>query len=464
MSRTHRCGPVSSRNASPSPARARESRPAVTILRAFPSAPRRPSARYIHRPRRELGGPRAPSFPVPRCMHYRPPRRSAHRIVPQQLETTLEVDDGIVRTGRARSVHHSRSPPPRALMNVRAARMRGRAANRRKPVSRTLARVSAGWRTGLPGPVIVLQAGTAVNYFGTGLILPFEIIYLHQARGFPTATAGLVLATVMGTAAVVTPSSGALLDRFRAKPILITGNLASALGYAGFAFVDRPWQAFVCSAVGGAGFGVANTANQVLSLTLVSAEQRASSIALRRVAGNFGLGSGATVAGFIVASANNLRAFQALYLFDGLTFAVFALVVLVGIPSPRLAKAASASDRGTGFRAVAHDRLFLILIAANIVLVMTGGALFSNILAPFAKAHTPVGPGEIGVVIFINTFFIVVAQIPATRVVKRMRRTHALAATSALFAIGLLAVLLATLTSSALTAAIVLAGVAIVIA
>ena len=95
---------------------------------------------------------------------------------------------------------------------------------------------------------------------------------------------------------------------------------------------------------------------------------------------------------------------------------------------------------------------------------MTGGALFSNILAPFAKAHTPVGPGEIGVVFFINTFFIVVAQIPATRVVKRMRRTHALAATSALFAIGLLAVLLATLTSSALTATTVLAGVAIVIA
>src|SRR6202034_464020 len=211
-------------------------------------------------------------------------------------------------------------------------------------------------------------------------------------------------------------------------------------------------------------FGVASTANQVLSLALVSAEQRASSIALRRVAGNFGLGSGATVAGFIVASASDLRAFQALYLFDGVTFVVFALVVLVGTPNPRLANAASASGRGTGFRAVARDRLFLILIAANIVLVMTGGAFFSNILAPFAEAHTPVGPGEIGVVFFINTFFIVVDQIPATRVVKRMRRTHALAATSALFAIGLLAVLLATRTSSTLTATAVLAGVAIVIA
>ena len=201
-----------------------------------------------------------------------------------------------------------------------------------------------------------------------------------------------------------------------------------------------------------------------MSLTLVSAEQRASSIALRRVAGNFGLGSGATVAGFIVASADDLRAFQALYLFDGLTFAVFALIVLIGIPNPRLADAAPARGRGTGLQAVAHDRLFLILIAANLVLVVTGGALFSNILAPFAKAHTPVGPDEIGVVIFVNTFFIVVAQIPAARVVKRMRRARALAATSALFAIGLLAVLLATLTSSALTATIVLTGVAIVIA
>jgi MFS family permease len=106
----------------------------------------------------------------------------------------------------------------------------------------------------------------------------------------------------------------------------------------------------------------------------------------------------------------------------------------------------------------------LALIAGNLALVMIGGAFFSNILPPFAVAHTPVGPGEIGVVVFLNTFFIVVAQVPATRVVARMRRTHALAATSAIFAVGLLAVLLATQTRSTLAATLVLAGVAIVIA
>jgi MFS family permease len=278
-----------------------------------------------------------------------------------------------------------------------------------------LARVFAVWRTGLPRPVVVLQGGFALNFFGTGLILPFEIIYLHAVRGFSTATAGLVLGTVMATAAVVTLPSGALLDRFSANRILIAGNLVNAVGYGGLAFVHRPWQGFVCSAVGGAGFGFVGTASQVLTLTLVPPEQRAASSALRRVAGNFGLGLGATVAGLVVAAAHHqLRVFQGLYLFDAVSFVVFALVVLVWIPNPVVATAASTSDSGGGFRVVVRDRLLLALVGGNLALVMIGGAYFSNILPPFAVAHTPVGAGEIGVVVFINTFFIVVAPGTAT--------------------------------------------------
>src|SRR5690349_20988298 len=244
-------------------------------------------------------------------------------------------------------------------------------------MSNSLARVVAVWRTGLPRPVLVLQGGNALNYFGTGLLLPFEIIYLHTVRGFSTATAGLVLATVMATAAVVTLPSGALLDCFSAKSILIAGNLVNAFGYGGLAFVHRPWQGFVCSAVGGAGFGFVGTAGQVLTLTLVPVELRAASTALRRVSGNFGLGLGATVAGFIVAAAHHhLHAFQGLYLFDTVTFAVFALVVLLGIPNPGVANAASTSRNGQGFRAVVRDRLLLALIAGNLALVMIGGAYF----------------------------------------------------------------------------------------
>jgi MFS family permease len=322
----------------------------------------------------------------------------------------------------------------------------------------------AGWRTGLPRPVLILQAGNALNYFGYGLVLPFEIIYLHQIRGFSTSTAGLILAAVMGSAAIVTPPTGALLDRYSAKAIVVAGNLASTLGYAGFAFVDRPWQAFACSVAGGVGFGMAGTANRTLVVRLVTPEQRAATFALNRVAGNFGIGAGATVAGFIVAAAQRLSSFQLLYLFDALTFAGFALLVLAAIPSPRAEITAATDANGTGFRAVARDRVFLTVIAANIVLVVVGHTFFSNILPPFAKAHTPIGPAEIGIITLANTAFIVIAQIPAVRLVARMRRTHAFGATSALFAVALLAVLPATLVHSALAATGVLIGVAIVLA
>ena len=331
-------------------------------------------------------------------------------------------------------------------------------------MNRRVSHLIAGWRTGLSRPVLILQAGNALNYFGYGLILPFEIIYLHQIRGFSTSTAGLVLAATMGTAAIATPPTGALLDRYSAKAIVVAGSLASALGYAGFAYVDLPWQAFACSIVSGAGIGAAGTANRTLTIRLVKREQRTAAFAVNRVAGNFGIGSGATVAGFIVAFAQRLSSFQTLYFFDAVTYAAFALIVLAAVPSPRAETITATDANGTGFRAVARDRLFLTVIAANIVLVVVGHTFFSNILPPFAKTHTPLGPAAIGIILLVNTSFVVIAQIPAVRVVARMRRTHAFAAASALFAVSLLAVLPATLIHSELAATSLLAGVAIVFA
>ena len=322
----------------------------------------------------------------------------------------------------------------------------------------------SGWRTGLARPVQILQAGNALNYFGYGLIVPFEIIYLHHIRGFSTSTAGLVLAVTMGTAASVTPPTGALTDRYSAKAIVVAGSFASAVGYAGFAFVERPWQAFACSILGGAGLGAAGTANRTLVVRLVTPEQRPAAFALNRVGGNFGIGAGATIAGFIVAAAPQLSSFQILYFVDAVTFAGFALIVLAAVPSPPAVSAAATVASGTGFRAVARDRVFVNVIAANIVLVVVGHTFFSNILSPFAAAHTTVGPAAIGIIFLVNTSFIVIAQIPAVRVVARMRRTLGFAATSALFAVALLAVLPATLIHSELAAASILAGVAIVFA
>lgn len=311
--------------------------------------------------------------------------------------------------------------------------------------------------------VLLLQAGNAFSWFGYGLILPFEIIYLHQLRGFSTATAGLVLGAILGVGTLVTLPSGALLDRFRPKPILIAANLASALGYAGLAFVDRPWQAFACAVVGGGGVGVTRTANQTLLITLITPEQRVASFALGRAAQNLGLGAGAAVAGFVISSAQELRSFQALYLFDAITYAALALVVLAVVPN-RPAAAAGPGTEGEGFRAIARDGRFLIVIAVNLILIIVGYALFANILPPFVKGHTHVGPGAIGLLFGFNAFFVAFAQLPATRLFKRVHRARTFAAASGFFAIALLGVLPATLIHSELAATALLCAVATVIA
>src|SRR6478752_10774052 len=43
-------------------------------------------------------------------------------------------------------------------------------------MNRRVSQIIAGWRTGLSRPALILQGGNALNYFGYGLVLPFEII------------------------------------------------------------------------------------------------------------------------------------------------------------------------------------------------------------------------------------------------------------------------------------------------
>jgi hypothetical protein len=135
------------------------------------------------------------------------------------------------------------------------------------------------------------------------------------------------------------------------------------------------------------GVGAARTAKQTLLITLVTPEQRAASFAVGRVASNLGLGSGGTVAGFILASAQHLRSFQTLYLFDAITYAALALVVLAMVPNRRAAAAhAGAVERG--FRAVARDRRFLIVIAVNIVLIIVGYTLSPVVIGGSGERRT----------------------------------------------------------------------------
>ena len=70
---------------------------------------------------------------------------------------------------------------------------------------------------GLPRELWIVQLGIFLNYLGWGSVLPFEVIYLHEGRGFSLGTAGAVIGILTGLAVVAAPVAGPIIDRVGAR-------------------------------------------------------------------------------------------------------------------------------------------------------------------------------------------------------------------------------------------------------
>src|ERR1700758_4182258 len=94
--------------------------------------------------------------------------------------------------------------------------------NRRRAGVRTASRAVRGRLSlGLSRELWLVQAGIFLNMLGYGAVLPFELIYLHDARGFSLSVAGVVVGALTGVAIVTAPVAGPLIDRFGARRIAV---------------------------------------------------------------------------------------------------------------------------------------------------------------------------------------------------------------------------------------------------
>jgi len=63
-------------------------------------------------------------------------------------------------------------------------------------------------------------AGNTVSMLGTGLVIAFILIYLHQVRGVALPVVGGLLTASAGAGLLVVPLVGILLDRIGARRVL----------------------------------------------------------------------------------------------------------------------------------------------------------------------------------------------------------------------------------------------------
>ena len=294
---------------------------------------------------------------------------------------------------------------------------------------------------GLPRPVWLLQAGGLANMFGNGLVVPFLIIYLHNVRGVSLGVAGLVAASNAAEALISGPVGGALADRVGPRRVLTGSLVVMAVAYSLFPLIREPWHAFALNALAGLGSGAFWPSQGSLLTRLSPAHRRHAAFAQQRVTMNLGIGLGALVGG-VIASADSPHSFTALFALDGVTFLAFA-VLLRRVPSPPPAggEDAHAARSGGGFGSVLRHRPFMAFMGLNTIVIAASIAPFSELFPVFARGEAGVSEGGIGLIFFLNTFAVVVMQLPVARLVEGHRRMLALSAMGVLFAVTWLVVL-----------------------
>jgi MFS family permease len=257
-------------------------------------------------------------------------------------------------------------------------------------------------------------------------------------RGFSLGTAGLVLATTGAVSLLAGPAVGVVIDRIGGRATLAAALVLLAVGFGSYPLIHEPWHAFLASAVAGVGNAGFWPSQSALLAGLTPPARRHAAFALQRVTRNLGIGLGG-VAGGLIATTSSPGSFTVLFLVDAATFLVF-VAMLAFVPEPELPAEDESLAPGR-YADVLRDRVFLGIVVLNVLFVSAGYAQF-ELLPVFAKNEAGVTEAGIGLIFFVNTLVIVLAQFPVSKGLEGRRRMPALAVMCALWAGAWLVVLL----------------------
>jgi MFS family permease len=279
---------------------------------------------------------------------------------------------------------------------------------------------------GLSREVWLVQIGIFLNMLGYGAVLPFEVIYLTDGRGFSLGLAGFIIGAIFVAAIVAAPFAGPLIDRVGARAATAGAGIALATGYAGLAFAHTPMQAFAAAAVAGVGNGVLNPGQSTLLAALAPAEVRHRATAVSRVATNAGMGIGVVLGGFI--AAYGLNGFVTLYLLNAVTYLVYVFVLVAVVR-----ESARPEPVVGGYHAVLRDRALLHLALINVAMIAVGWGVFTWLAPPYASSDIGLSTQLIGLLLLTNTLAVVIAQVPIAKLAEGRRRVILMALSAILF-------------------------------
>lgn len=290
----------------------------------------------------------------------------------------------------------------------------------------------------LPREGRLLLTVVAFQFIGTGLVLPFWVVYLHEIRDFGLDTTGLLLALLPAAGFVIVTPAGVFIDRVGARTAMVASLVLTGVGQAVMAFADTVPLAVTGLWLVGSGFGMSWPASQSMVAAVVPSAIRQRYFGMNFALLNLGIGIGGIIGGFY-ADVDRPVTFQIMYLVEACSY-LPALALLLGplrgvagAPEP---SAEHTAGRKTGYVAVLRRPGVAALTALSFMSAFVGYAQLNSGMPAYARAISEISTRGLGWAFAANTIVIVLLQLVVLQRIEGRRRTRVVVVMAVIWAVS----------------------------
>jgi predicted MFS family arabinose efflux permease len=288
-----------------------------------------------------------------------------------------------------------------------------------------------------------LLAAMAIDSLGTGLFLPFALLYFLHTTSLSLTAIGTAL-TLAGLIALPTPAVlASLVDRWPPKTVVAVGNLVSAVALTSYLFVHSQLALVGAAVATNVGQRTFWTATRALIGEIAAPAERPGWFALQSTILNAGYGTGALMGAAAVSTGTRLG-FHVLAAADAASYVAAAALLFRFRPSPRsdprtlspqARPASGPPPPAPRYAQVLADRRLWAVTGVNLVFVLAESVL--SVLLMIYVIQVLREPAFLGgLLLTLNTVIIVAGQTSITAAFRRRPPRRLLQAAALAFALS----------------------------
>lgn len=277
--------------------------------------------------------------------------------------------------------------------------------------------------------------GVGIDALGVGLVLPFLVIYLHEVRGIPVTTVGVLAALPAAVGLALGGPIGVLVDRLGPRRVQMAAVTCSLLGSLVLAVATTPVTAGVAMLLMGVGHAAFWPANQSLVAAVLPSEVRTRFFGVSFTLLNAGIGIGG-ILGALYVTVEDPSTFTTVYVLDALSF--LGPLVILAWPLRHLGGPVESAHESLGgtYRQVLQDTVFRRLLVVVFFSAFVGYGQVEAGWTAYSRLVAEVSTRTIGVAFAVNTGVIVVLQLLVLRHIEGRSRTRVLGLLALIWAVS----------------------------